>query len=73
MTAQKNGKQIFMKEYRFIYTDLDGNDLEEKKFDCLDDIRAMELGEELMGECAINDCWVIEIKQGYDLIGKVER
>ena len=39
-----------MKEYRFIYMDLDGNDLEEKKFDCLDDIRAMELGEELMGE-----------------------
>lgn len=33
-----------MKEYRFIYTDLEGNDLEEKKFDCYNDDQAMEMG-----------------------------
>lgn len=62
-----------MKEYRFIYTDLEGNDLDEKKFDCHNDDQAMELGGALMGECTINDCWNIEVKHGYDLIGKIER
>ena len=62
-----------MKEYRFIYMDLEGNDLEEKKCDCHDDDQAMEIGGALMGECTINDCWVIEVKHGYGLIGKIER
>lgn len=62
-----------MKEYNFIYTDLEGNFLQEKKFDCYNNNDAMEMGTGLMCECNVNECWIIEVRQGNDLICKIFR
>lgn len=52
-----------MTTYRFVYVDRDDNDLTEKRFDCFDMKDAEDLKERLLGECMINDCVDIEIRE----------
>lgn len=54
---------IIMTTYRFVYVDRDDNDLTEKRFDCFDMKDAEDLKERLLGECMINDCVDIEIRE----------